>query len=121
MTITITANNGAGTVAPLLILMPYEYGFEGRNIIHDLIGGGIAVSLVAPRPRSGTLALLFPDNATAAAAAQLHRERTTFTLAWPDLPSGAMTYVVTDSVAVSKDPDTMKRWLTTVSYQEITP
>jgi hypothetical protein len=121
MTATITANNGAGTVNPLLVLMPYEYGNESRNVIHDLIGGGIVVSLVAPRPRSGSFDLLFADNAAAVAAAQLHREETTFTLTWPDLPTGAMTYVTSDSVSVRKDPVTLKRWIVTVGYQEVTP
>ena len=42
MTATITASNGAGTTAPQRALLPYEPTLRSRNVIHKLIGGGIA-------------------------------------------------------------------------------
>lgn len=138
MTATITANNGAGSVYPLLIL-GYEAEDESRNIIHDLVGGGIAAVLSTPRPRSGELQLLFADGVSpeyawvdgyyvpidpsstseAWVARALHREETTFSLIEPDRPEVEMTYVVAGAVRITLDDQTRKAWVVTVPYQEV--
>jgi len=118
---TITANNGGGTATPITVLSPYEATHQSRNVIHDLVGGGIAVSLVAPRPRRGQVAYLFPDEYTANQCAQLHRILTTFTLAGADAPTTDMTYVVDGNVSVALDQDTLVLWTVSVEYQEVSP
>lgn len=120
MTATITAA-GAGTTTPILVL-GYETKREGRNIVHDLLGGGIAVALVAPRPRSGALELLYESETLAAACVALHSLETTFTLADTDRPSIAMAYVVgPGGVGLALDDETREMWIVTVEYQEIEP
>ena len=48
MTAIITAADGSGTTTPISILSPWESTRASRNVVHDLTGGGIAVSLVSP-------------------------------------------------------------------------
>jgi len=121
MTATITAANGAGTTEPLTVLSPYETRWQSRNVTHDLIGGGIAISLVASRPRAGELALLYLTEAEAFAAAQLHLEETTFTLAETERPAVSMTYAVNGQIVCELDEETLELWIVTIGYQEVIP
>ena len=121
MSATVTATNGAGAVTALSTLSPYATGRDSRNVVHDLIGGGIAVSLVPPRPRSGELALLFPDEASSTRCVDLHAIPTTFELVDTDEPSVGMIYVVDGRVTAELDEGTLEVWIVTVSYQEVMP
>ena len=121
MSATISATNGAGTTSPVSVLSPWAAQWTSRNVIHDLIGGGIAVALVAPRPRSGQMELLYQTEAEAFAGANLHREETSFALAETDTPHVSMTYVVDGTVDVRLDEDTLVLWIVTVGYQEVAP
>jgi hypothetical protein len=114
---TITANNGAGDTTPLLIL-GYEASRTSRNIVHDLIEG-MAVTLVSPRPRSGTLGLLYTDETEAFAALELHAERTSFTLESLERSVTNMTYVIDGSVSIALDTATRDHWVVSIQYQEI--
>jgi hypothetical protein len=118
MTATISAVTGAGTTSPTTVLSPYEATNRSRNVIHDLIGGGIAVSIVAPNPRSGVLELLYPTEAEAEAARQLHLLETGFTLTDTETPSIGMTYVVDGEVSIRLDEDTLTQWILAVGFQE---
>jgi hypothetical protein len=121
MSVTITAANGSGTTSPMTVLSPYETARASRNLIHDLVGGGIAVSLVAPRPRAGTLDLLYSNEVDAYAALQLHAEETSFTLSDTDAPSVSMQYVVDGDVRLALDEQTLIVWTLSVGYQEVIP
>lgn len=117
--VTIFATNGAGTVTAVDVMLPYSTSWGARNVIHQLIGGGIAVSLVAPQPRSGTFVVFFGSEDAAYACAQLHQQESSFTLEVVDRSHLGMTYVVDSSVSISLDTDAA-RWKVTVGFQEIT-
>ena len=119
MSVTIAANNGAGSVSPLTILSPYEASWLSRNVVHDLIGGGIAVSVVPANPRSGSYEALFDTEAEAWACAELHKAATTFTLTDTDTPRIDMTYVVTGDVRIALDVATLTVWTVTIGYQRV--
>lgn len=120
MSATITANApGAGTTTPLTILSPYGAQIRSRNVVHDLIGGGISVSLVQPRPRAGELRLLYETEAAADAALRLHYQEATFTLVESDRPTLNMTYAVDGDLAIELDDQTLEVWIVTIGYQEI--
>lgn len=121
MSATISAANGAGTTSPLTILSPWETSWTARNVIHDLVGGDIAVSLVKPRPRSGELSLLYDSETAAFAAATLHLQETTFILTESDPASVSMTYVVDGDIRVALDDQTLLVWIVTIGYQEVSP
>jgi hypothetical protein len=121
MSATITATNGAGTTSPLTVLSPWETSRSSRNVIHPLIGGGLVVSLVAPWPRAGEFEMLYETEAEAFACVQLHAAETSFTLAEPDRPNVAMTYVIDGDIRIRLDEGTLDLWVVTVSYQEVLP
>lgn len=121
MSATIAATNGAGTTSPLTILSPWESRRISRNVVHNLTGGDIAVSLVTPQPRSGTMDLLYPDEAAAFACEELHRQESAFTLTETDRPHLSMTYVVDGDVGIRLDPDTLTLFIVSISYQEVAP
>lgn len=118
MTTTITATSTEATTIPLLVL-GYQTAYEGRNIVHDMLGGGIAVALIAPRPRSGALELLYESEADAWAAVAMHRTETTFTLTDTDHDEIGMTYVLAGGVSAALEDQTRDLWIVTVSYQEV--
>lgn len=115
----ITARNGAGSTAPVVI-DGYETARESRNVIHDLIGGGIAVSLILPRPRSGELILRYTDEVQAWGALSVLSHESAYALTDSDRPGVGMTFVVDGDVQLSLDDDTRDTWTVTVPYQEIT-
>lgn len=115
---TITRVSDSATSSPDLVL-GYATTRRSRNVIHDLIGGGIAVTLVATAPRSGTLELFYIDEAAAWAALELHTLADTFTLADTDRPDVGMTYVLSGDVGLSLDEQTRDHWVVTVDYQEV--
>lgn len=119
MTTTITAAGSGDTTSPLLIL-GYDAARGSRNQTRDLISGGIAVVLISPRPRSGTLEFLYEGEADAFAAVALHSEETSFTLESDDRVSVGMTYVLGDGdVTISLDDETRDAWVVSVPFQEI--
>jgi hypothetical protein len=114
---TITANNGAGTITPVSV-EGYTPSRQSRNIIHDLLDGSIGVSLITPRPRSGSLKLLFNTQADAFTALNLHGQETTFNYANTDFAAIGMKYVLDGSVDVDYNAD-LQVWWVTVGYQEV--
>lgn len=121
MTVTIAATNGAGTATPETILSPYALTYESRNVILDLVGGGVAVAISSTRLRSGTIEFLFIDEPAARAAAELHTVASSFTVADTLNPAAGMLYVVSGTVDLRLDEASLTAWILSVGYQEIEP
>ena len=119
-TATITRASDGATTSPRLI-DGYETGSESRNVTHDLIGGGIAVSLVAPRPRRGELRMVYPSEAQAWAGFMMHQMPDLFTVTDLLVPEIDMTYVVSGTLSLALDEVTRAVWVLTVPYQEVSP
>lgn len=118
MTALIIPNDGSGdNISPRLIL-GWDASAESQNVVHDIIGGGIAVTLIRPRPTSGTLPLFFTEEAAAFAALEIHKRETSFTLTDTDRPVIGMRYVLDGSVSIQLTDD-RKRWLVNVDYQVV--
>lgn len=98
-------------------------GYSARratgNVIIPILGGGIAVVVRPAQPRSGTLRLFYPDEADAAAAAEMHTFMGTFTLTSDERESIEMTYVVSGQITVDLDDETRDLWVVSVDYQEL--
>jgi len=115
----ITVNDGSSdTISPVLVL-GYETERESQNIVHDIIGGGIGVTLIRPRPRSGTLNLLFTEEADAKDALDTLSRETTFTLSDTDRSTIAMTFVANGRIGLVLDSETRDTWEVAVDYQEV--
>lgn len=117
MSTTITATTSGAATSPVAI-DGYQTDRRSQNIIHDLISGGIAVTLIAPRPRSGTLYLVYDNEADAAAALAMHEAEDTFTLERDDLSSVNMTYVIDGVISLAINA-TRSGWVLSVGYQEV--
>tara|TARA_R100000365_G_C2744982_1_gene73722 strand:- start:1463 stop:1825 length:363 start_codon:yes stop_codon:yes gene_type:complete len=118
VTTTISASGGGGSTSPTLVL-GYQAARRGRNIIHDLIGDGIAVTLIGSRLRSGTLALLYPAKADAFAAEALLASKATFTLTDTDVAEVGMSFVTDGDVTVELDDATRDAWVVSVDFQQV--
>lgn len=117
--VLITASSGEYVYAQLVL--PYEATWRGRNVVHELIGGGIAIARVAPMPRSGQFVYVFDDETDAYACAALHRQNTTLTLSFATSdhhPDIACSYIVDGDIRVTHtDAD---HWRVPVDYLEVT-
>lgn len=118
MTSLIVPNNGSTENASPVLILGYETSIESQNIVHQIIGGGTAHTLIRPNARNGSLELFFTDEASAFDAFNLHKLEATFTVTDTDRPSVNMTYVVDGSVDLRLTDD-RKRWVVTVGYQEV--
>lgn len=118
MTNTITAVSTSETTTPVVV-NGYETARQSRNLVYDLLAGGIYVVLVSPRPRNGVLRLVYENETDAYEAVQLHTLETQFTLESDERTSVNMTYVVDGQISAELDPETLTVWIVTVGYQEV--
>lgn len=118
MSNVITRTSDSATTTPVLVV-GYRTERQSRNVVHNLIGGDIAVTLVDPRPRSGELVLLYDNETDAWAGYNLHGAAAVFTLASDEVASVDMAYVIDGTVAIALDDQSQAVWLVTVGYQEV--
>lgn len=112
---------GGPTTSPDLIL-GWEQARAGTSSTQDIIGGGVAVTAGAARPRSGTLSLFYMDEAAAAAGFNLHQPAGPYTLTDLTAPGSwrEMQYVIAPGgCTITLDPTTRRRWVVQVAYQEL--
>lgn len=115
---TITATNGAGSTSPLAVT-GYATQRQSRNIIHDLLDGGIAVSFIPLRPRSGTLVTVYDSKAAAWDAYALYADSDTFTYVNADLPEVSMTFALDGRLSIEPDDEVPGVWYVDAGYQEV--
>ena len=68
---TVTLTRGATTITPLLMDADAETTRTAGTIAHDLIGGGVVVTVMPPRARRGSRTWVFSTAAAAFACEQL--------------------------------------------------
>ena len=121
MTAEIVVQDGSGRTSTPDAVQGYDTAIGGRNTVHNLIGGGIAVTIVPPRPRAGELVLFYTTEAAAFDAVDMHRTAASFLLTETDRAPVGMYYTLGDNggVQLALDPGTRDVWTVTVSYQEV--
>lgn len=115
-----TISNGSTTIMPKL-RMGAAAELESRNQIHELLGGGVAVTFGEQPLRTGELWLLFDTEAAAWNAVQFHRDGYVFEITDTDVPTLNMTYVLNGSVSYELENDTLSAWSVKLTIQEVTP
>lgn len=113
-------SNGSTTISPTIRLNAAT-SYESRNIVHELLGGGVAVTFGEYPLRTGELQLLFTSEASAAAAVAFFKDGYVFELTDPDVSTLNVYFVVTGEFGYELQEDTLNAWLVTIQYQEVIP
>lgn len=111
-----TITDGTTTVTPLLVT-GWETEAETRNVLHAVLSKSTPdVTLRGGYTRTGTLEMLFTDEADALTAALMHKAAAVFTIASTEITDANYSYVVSGNVKTALDEDTRAQWLVTVEY-----
>lgn len=116
---TITAQDGTGDSTTPVLIDGWEPDAESGNIIHELIDGTIAVTVIGDRPRTGTLSLLYTDDTTAETARALLARATSFTLVDAGRPVVNMAFVRQGRITPAMHDEVRSVWRFGVGFQEI--
>lgn len=108
---------GATTHTPTLIV-GYETTRTARNIEHQTLGGDVSITLRKASPRSGTMVVLFENEADARALdADLVNPRV-FVVTRDDLDEDTMQFVPNGRLEISLDTETYV-WLVSIDFREV--
>jgi hypothetical protein len=118
---TITAQDGTTDTMSPLGVVAWAPATESGNIVHHLIDGTIAVSIVGEAPRSGELRMIFDDDADADAARTFLSRRTSFALADTDRPSIDMEFIRQGQMSTVINDEARQVWEFSVGFQEVLP
>lgn len=115
-----TISDGVTTITPTVKLTA-EDAYESRNIVHSLLGGGVAITFGAEPKRTGTLELAFTSETEANEAYTFFRDGYVFQLDDPAAPTTNMNFVLSGNLSRSWDSSTRTVWVLNVDFQEVQP
>jgi hypothetical protein len=119
-TITRTPAMPAAIVPDVMRTASYDVTSTSGNQIHDIPGrADPEVTLRVAGTRAGTIAFTFTTKPAAFTAAASHREVGIFTLVDTDVPEMGMSYVVTGTVRLYLDPETLTAWHLEIGFREV--
>lgn len=119
MPTTITSTTGTGSINANAMPV-YRVERRSRNIVHEIAGGGTAVTVNPGNPRSGRIQLMLLSDANALGAMNFLSLPRTFQLTVTERPLLDMTFTVDDnSVSCTLDPVTAKFWLVDFGFEQV--
>lgn len=122
MTSTITVLDGSGDSTEPVAVSGIGMSASSANVVHELIEpGSIAVTLGGDLPRSGTLTMIYTDDAEADAARVLLGRPATFALQTDERPVTDLTFVRVGDMSAAVHDTVSSLWVLTVGVQEIVP
>lgn len=110
----------AGNFSPYLRLTAQQT-ISTRNIVHELLGGGVAVTFAGDGLGSTTLEMLFTSEAASLDAYNKLNSGHIFQLTDYSKTSTSMYFVVAGSISREYLTDTEDTWIINVDVQEVTP
>ena len=116
---TITAQDGTGDAFTPNIVEGFDPTADSQNVIHQLIGGGIAVTLVGDQLRKGQFRFIFTTDAAAEAAREILGRPTSFTMSSLERPAVNMSFVRDGMMSPAMKSGMLNVWSFSVGYQEI--
>lgn len=119
--VTVTAEDGTGATFAPEVILSWDPASESGNVVHELIDGGIAVTLVGERPRTGELRLLFSSDLDAEEARTILTRRCAFTLQVPGRPAMDLRFVRAGRMSAAIHRDHADLWEFAVGFQEVIP
>jgi hypothetical protein len=122
MSTTFTRTSGGSTNSPDLITGWTELSESGTEVT-QLIGGDVAVTVVTPLTRAGTMTVLYSTSAAAATAYAYFRNALTalgLALASTDDSTVNITkFVIVGPITKALDDETRKAWTIEFAWQEL--
>ncbi len=113
-------SSDVGDFSPYL-RMTAEQSISSRNIIHELLGGGVAVTFGGDSLTTSTLEMLFTSEAAALDAYTKLNNGHIFELTDYDKTSTSTYFVVSGDITRRYELDTPDTWTITVDIQQVTP
>jgi hypothetical protein len=113
-----TISNGSTTITPKAKLTAEE-SVDSRNLVHELLGGGVAITFGGAPLRTATLEMYFDSETESAEAFELLKDGYVFELTDTDAPTTNMFFVIAGSIERSRDMATDSAWLLTCDVQEV--
>jgi hypothetical protein len=110
----------AGTFSPYLRLNATQ-SINSRNVVHELIGGGVAVTFGGTTEDVTTLEMLFTSEADSLTAYDQLNAGHVFELVDYSKTSTSMFFVVAGTVSREYLTETEDTWQISVDVQEVTP
>lgn len=109
-----------GSFSPLLRLNA-EQTIASRNIIHELLGGGVAVTFGGEAKSTTTLEMLFTSEASCLDAYTKLNTGRIFQLTDYSKTSTSLYFVVAGSLTRSYEIESSDTWIITCDIQEVQP
>jgi len=113
-------SSDVGSFSPYLRLSAQQT-IDSRNIIHPLLGGGVAVTFGGDSLATTTLELLFTSEADSLEAYTQLNAGHVFELTDYSKPTTSMIFTVAGSIERQYLTETEDTWLINVDIQEVTP
>lgn len=113
-----TISNGVTTITPT-VKISYADSYESRNIVHPLLGGGVAVTFGGTPKRTGTLELIFSNETDANTAYVFFRDSFVFQLTDTDAPTTNMNFVVAGNISREWVDSSISIWQLSIDFQEV--
>ncbi len=113
-------SSDVGSFSPLLRTTA-ELSIDSRNIVHELIGGGVAVTFGGSSQATSSLEMLFTSEASALDAYTKLNTGHIFQLTDYSKTSTSMYFVVSGSISREYLTDSADTWVVTCDIQEVTP
>ena len=120
MTTTFTVLDGTGATTTPAVVEGFASEADSQNVVTNLIGGGIAVTLTGGELQAGSWKLVYLDEPAATAAFALFRRAARFSVT-SDRPGLAMTFVRSGRLGRAVSDSTGAAWVLEVGYQEVAP
>jgi hypothetical protein len=115
-----TITSDAGTFSPYLRLNATQT-VASRNVIHELLGGGVAVTFGGNSPATTTLELIFTSEADSLDAYTQLNEGHVFELTDYSKTTTSAFFVVAGNIERQYLTQTADTWQITVDIQEVVP
>lgn len=115
-----TITSDVGTFSPLLRLSASET-IDSRNIIHELLGGGVAVTFGGAAQATSSLEMLFTSEADALDAYTQLNTGHIFELTDTSKTSTSMFFVVAGAITRSYEIESADTWVVSCGIQQVVP
>lgn len=109
-----------GTFSPYL-RMTASQTINSRNIIHELLAGGVAVTFAGETTSTGTLEMLFTSEADSLEAYTQLNTGHIFELTDADKTSTSMFFVIAGAITRTYEVESADTWIITCDIQEVVP